>query len=359
LTSVHAFAVDPARGAFILVILAAAIGGSLILFAVRGPSLGEGARYDAVSREGGLLVNNALLVAACFTVFIGTFYPLFVDVLNGDKISVGAPYFNAVFLPFMALILLIVAPASALAWKTGKLGVALKRLWPAFAASLAAFTVALSVASPRSVIAASAVLLATLTGAGVALDFARRIKLHEKGAGARVRGLPRSYFAMCIAHVGLAVAAFGIIGASAWKLETITYAQIGDAIPLGRFQATLKAVTELDGPNYVAEAAHFDLTKDGRSLGAVVAERRFYPVRGMQTTEAGIRTSPGGDIYITIGEHQEGRGWVVRAWRHPLVIWMWVGAAMMAIGGAVGAGAFYRRPRVMTAPFAARTAAAE
>ncbi len=329
LTSVHAFAVDPARGAVILLILAATIGGSLALYAVRAPMLGEGARYEAVSREGGLLVNNMVLVAACATVFIGTFYPLFVEAATGEKLSVGAPYFNIVFPPFAALSFLIMAPAARLPWKRARLGEVLKSLWAAGLAGLAALLIAAFIASPKSAAAIVGAAAAVWAGAAMLFDFAKRAR--RTGIGK----LPRAYLAMSAAHLGVAIVAFGAIGAGAWKSETVVYAEVGDKISIAGFEATLASVDEIRGPNYAAERALFHIAQNGKASAPIIAERRFYPVRGMQTTEAGIRTGLMGDLYFAIGERND-KGYVVRAWRHPFVLCLWIGAGLMALGGMIG-----------------------
>ncbi|MDZ7627977.1 MAG: heme lyase CcmF/NrfE family subunit [Parvularculaceae bacterium] len=357
LTSVHAFATDPERGLFILLILVVFIGGALLLFALRAHAMSSDAAFNAVSREGGLLVNNVVFVASTATVFIGTFYPLFVDVVSGEKLSVGAPYFNIVFLPFMAFALLIIAPASALAWKRGNLKDAVRRVAPAALAGLAALVLALWLASPKTIAAAAGAGLAAWAGAGVIADFVRRVRLFETHAGARVAALPKSYVAMTIAHLGFAVVAIGVLGAGVWKSETIAYAREGDTISVGGFDATLTTVREVQGPNYRAEVSTFAVARDGKALPDMTAERRFYPVRGMQTTEAAIATDLGGDLYLTVGEFNAERGWVVRAWRHPLTLWMWIGAGLIAAGGLVGIGIGERR-RVAAPSSAAQAAAA-
>jgi cytochrome c-type biogenesis protein CcmF len=336
LTSVHAFAVDPARGVFILAIL------SVALFALRGPRLGEGGDYAAVSREAGLLLNNVVLVAACATVFIGTFYPLFVEVTSGPKLSVGAPYFNLVFAPFAALALLLMAPAAALSWRRGDFAAA-RSLWPAALAAGGAAIVALAIATPRALVPILILALAVWAGAGTLVDFARRIRVRDSGVWARLGALPRSAVAMAIAHFGLAVAAIGAVGAGAFKSEAVAYARPGDSVRIGTYAARLESVRASIGPNYESQAASFSILKNNRSVGAAIAERRFYPVRGTTTTEAGIRTTASGDVYLTIGEEREGKGWIVRAFRHPLILWLWIGAAVTALGGAVGAGLFGRR----------------
>jgi cytochrome c-type biogenesis protein CcmF len=357
LTSVHAFASDPARGLFILLILIVFIGGALTLFAVRGPALTSDANFSAVSREGGILINNVILVASTTTIFIGTFYPLFIDVIAGEKLSVGAPYFNLVFLPFMALALLILAPASAIAWKRGSIRDSLGRIWPAALAGAAASAVALWAAEPKNVAAAAGAGLATWAGAGVVADFIRRTRLTEKHALARVANLPKSYVAMTVAHLGFAVVAVGVLGAGVWKAETIAYAREGDVVGVGDFEMALGSVREVQGPNYAAVRATFDISRNGAALPPMTAERRFYPVRGMQTTEAAIATDLVGDLYLTVGELNPERGWVVRAWRHPLTVWMWIGAGLIALGGLVGLGVGERR-RIRTAADPAYKAAA-
>ncbi|MGF1543411.1 MAG: heme lyase CcmF/NrfE family subunit [Parvularculaceae bacterium] len=337
LTSVHAFAVDPARGAYILLILAAAVGGGLALFAFRAPALSTAARFDAVSREGGLLVNNLLLVSACAVVFIGTFYPLFVEAAVGEKLSVGAPYFNLAFTPFVFVSLAMIAPATAIAWKRGDLPATLRRLWPALAAAAAACLVALALAAPKTIAATLGTGLAVWAGAGVLLDAARRVRPRAPGALDRLRALPRSYAAMTFGHVGLAVVAVGVIGSGVWLSEEIAYVEPGGSIAVGGYEARLDAVEPLQGPNYEAAVASFTILKNERTVRRMTAERRFYPVRGMATTEAGVWTTLAGDLYLTLGERNAERGWVVRAWRRPLTVWMWIGAGLIAFGGLIGA----------------------
>ncbi len=338
LTSVHAFATDPARGLFILVILGVFIGGALMLFALRGPSLQPSGGFQPVSREGGLLLNNVIMVSACATVFVGTFYPLFVDVISGEKLSVGAPYFNLVFLPFMAVALVIISPAAALAWKRGSIKDALNRVAPAAIAAAALGGIALWISWPKNIAAALGVGLAVWTGGGALVDFSQRARLFEGRALSRFAGLPRSYVAMTIGHVGFAIVAIGVIGAGAFKSETIAYAREGDVVSVGGFDVKLTSVSEAQGPNYASEFASFEVSRDGKPLAPMTAERRFYPVRGMQTTEAAIATDLTGDLYLTIGDYNADRGWVVRAWRHPLTVWMWIGAALIALGGVFGLG---------------------
>ncbi|MEM8770665.1 MAG: heme lyase CcmF/NrfE family subunit [Pseudomonadota bacterium] len=340
LTSVHAFAVDPERGVFILAILAAVVGGSLTLFALRANTLeGEGA-FRPVSREGALLFNNVLLVAACVTVFIGTFYPLFIDIVSGERLSVGAPYFNAVFAPFTVLLLLAMAPGAMLAWKKGDLNAALRQAAPAAGVGVVLLLVALSVTWPRAAAGAIGAALAAWAAGGAVLDMAARIKLFRGGASqslSRLAGLPRSYLGMTVAHIGLGVVIVGVMGAGVWRTERVQLMSLNDAIPAGAYEARLIAVEDVQGPNYVAQAARFQIEKNGVRIRELTAERRFYPVRGMQTTEAAIWTTLRGDLYVTLGEQADAQGWAVRAFYNPFAVWMWIGAGLLGLGGIIAA----------------------
>jgi cytochrome c-type biogenesis protein CcmF len=342
LTSVHAFAVDPLRGQAILAILALTIGGAFTLFALRGPALKSEARFAAVSRESALLFNNVLLVAACAVVFFGTFYPLLVE-LQGGKISVLAPYFNVVFTPFALLILLIIAPGAALSWKKGKLRETVQRLWPAGLAAVAALALAAALYKPILLTALLAAAFGVFAIVGAVVDIAHRVDWRRPGRGARLAALPSRTIGMALAHIGLGFVTLGAVGAGAWKSETLAYVDKGQRIEIAGHRAELVDVTKGEGPNYVFERATFAVENQWKQARMISAERRFYPVRGMQTTEAGIATGPFGDLYFTIGEFKEGKGWAVRAWRHPLVFWLWFGIALTATGGVVALAPARRR----------------
>lgn len=334
LTSVHAFAVDPARGQAILAILGVTIGGAFTLYALRGPLLKSDARFATVSRESALLFNNVLLVAATAVVFFGTFYPLFVE-LQGGKISVLAPYFNVVFTPFALLAFLIMAPGAALAWKKGRLKETVGTLWPAGLVAAAALVLTAAIFTPRIVTAVLAAALAVWAIAGSLTDLARRIEPRRAGWTMRLAALPPSAKGMMLGHIGLGIIALGAVGAGAWKAETIAYVAKGGQIEVAGHTIELVDVTRGEGPNYSYERATFATQNPWRGAEMIFAERRFYPVRGMQTTEAGISTGVFGDLYLTIGEFKDGEGWAVRAWRHPLVLWLWFGIALTALGGLV------------------------
>ncbi len=338
LTSVHAFAVDPERGVVILAILAAVVGGSLTLFAFRGPQLLSTARFAPVSREGALLLNNVILVAICAMVFLGTFYPLFAEILTGAKLSVDTPYFNIMFPPFAIALFFVLGPGVVLSWKRGDLRAAFIRLWPAGLAAAAALLISFWLAAPRSAAALAGVAFAAWAGGAVFIDLARRIRLGEAAPADSLRrlgGLPRAYLGMAGAHLGLAVAAIGVVGAGAWQSEAIAYADIGDTMRVGGYDVTLQAVREEEGPNYLSETADFAVARNGRDIRTLSAERRFYPVRGMRTSEAGVWTTALGDLYFSLGERREGEGWAVHGYYKPFAVWLWAGGAMMALGGVI------------------------
>ncbi len=361
LTSVHAFAVDPARGVFILAILGVVIGGSLTLFALRGAFLTTQSTFQPVSREGAILLNNVFLVTACATVFIGTFYPLFVDIVSSERLSVGAPFFNATFLPLMAALLFVLAPGAALAWKKGDIKSGLAQLFPAMAAGVAGAVIALWLTWPKPVAAALGAGLAVWAIAGTVTDIARRTKVFSvpvRDSLTRLGGLPRSYVGMSLAHFGLAIVALGVLGAGVWRTETVRLMQIGDVVAVGAYEARLTEVVHSEGPNYVTEVAQFEILKGGRQVREMSAERRFYPVRGMQTTEAAIWTTLAGDVYLTLGEESQVGGWAVRAFFNPLVIWMWIGSGIIALGGVVAAGERAFAPRGRRISTASTTAGA-
>jgi cytochrome c-type biogenesis protein CcmF len=337
LTSVHAFAVDPTRGVFILMILAAAIGGALTLYAARAGALEATGGFSSVSRESALIANNVLLLAACAVVFLGTFYPLFVEVLTGEKLSVGAPYFNTVFTPIAMLALFLAAAGTLMPWKKASLKNTGRRLTYAAAAALGAAVIVLVIADRSRAAGAGAMALAAWLGAGALTDIGARVKLFRAPMGdslSRAASLPRAAWGAALAHLGIAIFALGAAGTSIWKSEEIALMAEGDTVSLAGYEVTLTGVRELQVANYLAERAQFEAAKGGETV-SLVAERRFYPVEGTQTTEAGIRARAFGDLYITIGENTSGAGWPVRLMFHPFVGALWWGAGLAALGGAL------------------------
>jgi cytochrome c-type biogenesis protein CcmF len=334
LTSVHAFAVDPDRGLFILGILAFFIGGSLALFAWRAPMLRQGGVFAPVSREGALVLNNLFLSTACATVFIGTLYPLALEALTGAKISVGPPFFNATFIPVMIPLLLLLPFGQVLAWKRGDiLGVA-QRLAAVVGISflltilIFAFTIGGPVAAPLGIGLGIFVLLGSFNeiltrawGDGVPASVALR----------RAIGLPRSTWGTVLAHAGVGISVIGI-AATAWSTERIVSMRIGDIEPVGGYTARLDAVFPRTGPNYNEDVARFTILRDGRDLGSLETMKRLYPARNMPTTEAGIRTFGMSQVYISVGDLQPDGSLGMRLYYKPFILLIWIGTVIMAAG---------------------------
>ena len=373
LTSVHSFATDPTRGAFILVILVIAIGGSLALYAWRAPTLKTGGLFAPVSREGALVLNNLLLATSCATVFIGTLYPLFLEGLGGAKVSVGPPFFNATFVPLMVPLLGAMAVGPLLAWKRANLGAALRKLWLPASAALAAMLFALVFASPAPLLAYAGVAIAAMLAASTLLEFAARagaFKRGDVGAFRRAFNLPRATWGTTIAHFGVAVCVAGIVVSSAWQSEVIRQLKPGESIDIAGWRITFMSTALTQGPNYAARRALFEARAGSGAAITLQPAKRYYPSTGAVTTEAAIRTSGFGDLYVTISDPSEGAAqggnprflfeapadaaWAVRITYNPLVPWIWIGAGIMALGAAVSLSD--RRLRV-GAPSRARIAA--
>jgi len=336
LTSVHAFATDPERGFFILVLLAVAIGGSLLLFALRAPALKAGGLFAPVSREGAMVINNLFLAAACAAVFLGTLYPLFLEAIDGSKVSVGPPFFNATFVPLMVPLVFLMAVGPMLPWKRGDLAGALARLKLAALGAVAAGLVAWYVSNGGPVLAVAALGLAAWLFVGSLVEWADRVKLFRarpRESWARARSLPRAAHGMTLAHAGIAVAMAGMIGSSVWKSEVVTNLRPGESIEVAGYSLLFEGVGRLKGPNYTADRARFTVTRDGDEVAVMFPEKRVYDVRAMPTTEAAIRTTFLADLYAVIGDADGQGGWTVRVYHEPLVPWIWLGCLLMVAGG--------------------------
>jgi cytochrome c-type biogenesis protein CcmF len=353
LSSVHAFAVDPARGVFILGLLLLAIGGSLTLYAVRAPALQGGGLFAPISREGGLVLNNLLLATAAATVLLGTLYPLFMDAVGGAKISVGPPFFNRTFLPLMTPLLIAMAIGPHLAWKRGDLRAAMQRLWVAFAAAAVVVLGGLWMAGFTPVLAILGLGLAAWIAAGVLAEWAERVRLFRLPAGDSLRraaGLPRAAYGMTLAHFGMAVLVAGV-SASAFEQETIETLRPGEHITVAGYELRLREVLRVPGPNFTAEEAVIEVRRDGVVLDTMHPQRRLFTVQRMTTAVTAIRTGLAADLYLALGEGDDATGWTVRAYHKPIVSWIWLGAVVMALGGVVSltdrrwrVGAAARRP---------------
>jgi cytochrome c-type biogenesis protein CcmF len=338
LTSVHAFAQDPARGVFILALIAIATGGALTLFAVRVGALKDGSPFSLISREAGLTLNNALLSVLTFTVFLGTFYPLVVDTIGGDKISVGPPYYNRTFVPIVTPLLIAMAIGPALKWKRDELRTALVKLRFAIAAAVVAFLAVVVLSSWRDALAASFLAIAAWLVVGSFLMFTQRIRLGSAPFETSLRlarTTPRAFYGLVISHAAMGLLVAGVAGMSAWAAEKIDTMRPGQTIVLSGYVLKLRSVKEAPGPNYEAERALFDVTRKGHLVTHLVTERRFFPVRRQQTTSAGIRTNLISNLYVALGDSDNAGGWTVRFYYHPFVPLIWIGALLMALGGFV------------------------
>jgi cytochrome c-type biogenesis protein CcmF len=339
LTSVHSFAADPERGVFILILLIIAIGGSFSLFAWRGPEIKTGGLFKPVSREGGLLLNNLLLTTATAVVLLGTLYPLFIDALDLGKVSVGAPFFEAVFIPIMIPLVLVMAMGPYMSWKRADLLLTLKKMAVPLGLFAAGIIGTYMVKPDTTFLAAFGIGLAVWLGAGSLGEFFNRIKLFRAPLGEslkRMGMLPRASWGMTLAHFGLAIGIVGMVGASAWKVESIQVLKPGESIDVSGYTYTFDGVREAEGPNYAALRGTFTVTKGDEVIVVLRPEKRVYHVTKRPTTEAAIHTMVSGDLYAVVGDPSgdEG-GFVTRLYFNPLVVWMWIATIIMVIGGVV------------------------
>jgi cytochrome c-type biogenesis protein CcmF len=358
LTSVHAFATDPTRGVFILAILVLFIGGSLALFALRAPMLKQGGLFAPVSREGALVLNNLFLVSACATVFIGTLYPLALEALTGEKISVGAPFFNATFAPLFVPLLIAVPFGPLLAWKRGDvLGVA-QRLVGAAAIGVITVAVVFAMEGGGPILVPFAVGLALYVIAGALMEIVERtglLKVPVATAFARARGLPRSTWGAAFAHAGLGITLLGVIGETQWSLERIAELKPGQSISIRRYDLHFDGVSTRQGPNYRDLAAHFTVRRHGELIGVMEPAKRSFPSRGTAVTQTALMTRGVSQLYLSLGDPNPDGSLAVRLYYKALVLLIWLGAVVMVIGGALSLSD--RRLRV-GAPRPARSKAA-
>jgi cytochrome c-type biogenesis protein CcmF len=336
LTSVHAFASDPERGVFILGILVFFIGGALALFALRAGALPVGGLFSPISREGALVLNNLLLSASCATVVIGTLYPLVLEAVTGEKISVGAPFFNTVLIPIALPLALLMPIGQMLPWKRGDLPAALQRLRIAFAVGVVAAAVfGWWQGTPFLSIVTAGIAIYLVVGA--VSDIAQRAAFRASSFGAavsRLFGLPLSAWGTSIAHAGMGLTLLGL-AATGWGVENIISMQPGDDYDVGPYKIRIEAISPRDGPNYSEVYADMTVRSGDATLAHIEPAKRFYRARKMQRSEAGIVTIGLGQVYAAIGDtHPDGTVDARLYWK-PLVTLIWIGALIMAFGGAL------------------------
>jgi cytochrome c-type biogenesis protein CcmF len=338
LTSVHAFAVDPARGIFILAIMGVFIGGALTLFAWRAPLLSQGGLFAPISREGALVLNNLLLTTACAAVFVGTLYPLALDAITGDKISVGAPFFNLTFAPLIVPLLIAVPFGPLLAWKRGDLLAAAQRLMAAAIVALIAIVIVAAVQQKGPWLAPLGIGVGMWLIMGALTDIAYRAKLPEASraeAWRRLCNLPRSAYGTALAHAGLGVAVIGIVATTAWRSEAILAMKPGDTADIAGYTLLFEGIEDRQGPNYRERAALLEVSRNGAAVTELTPSKRAFSVEKSATTEAGIHVSWHGDLYAVLGDQLKDGAYSVRLYFNPLVRFIWLGALIMFLGGAV------------------------
>ena len=334
LTSVHAFATDPRRGIFILSFLVVVIGASLLLFAWRAPKIGLGGRFDLLSRESLLLSNNVLLSVAAASVFIGTLYPLFMDALGQGKLSVGPPYFHAVFVPLMVPMVLMMGLGPLARWKKFSAPeLAMRVRWVFGSALLIALLLPLAMGRWSAMVALG-LLLAFWIVASVLLS------LRERMAGRgnfiqRMRSQSLSYYGMQFAHLGVAVFIIGVTMVKGYETERDVRMDVGDTVQAGSYEFRFDGVTEIQGPNYVSAQGRVSVSKNGKPVTDLYPEKRQYNVSGMPMTEAAVSAGLLRDLYVSLGEPiPDSKGaWAVRVYIKPFVDWIWAGCLLMVLGG--------------------------
>ena len=335
ITSVHAFASDPARGTFLLVILLIMVGGALTLYAFRAAAMEAKGIFGLVSREGALVFNNILLAVSAFVVFIGTIWPLVAEMITGRVVSVGPPFFNSAFIPFMVALAVVLPIGSIVAWKRGVMKKATQPLWPVLVLALAFAALAFAVQTGRSALAPVGIALGVWLIGGAFVDL--WIRTGREGIAYRLQRmlrLPRADWGKAIAHAGLGVTFIGISAMTAWQVEDIRTTRVGESFDVAGYTVTVKSVETIAGPNYTSDMGTFEVVHRGRTY-VLYPEKRYYPVAAMPTTEAGIHNGLWRDLYVVVGDMQGTDSYAVRTYIKPFASWIWAGAILMAIGGMV------------------------
>lgn len=338
LTSVHAFAVDPDRGVFILALLIIATGGALALYALRSGKIAHGASFELESREAGLVLNNVMLVVSTATVFLGTFYPLVIDAMTGDKITVGPPYFEMTFGPIMAVLILFMAVAPLMKWRSDSWQ-RLRKTLLIMAAISVPVVIAVAVFG-GAVFGAIGIGLAVWLCVGTFANYGRKLRIgHEKSSAAnlikRFALLPGATHGFALAHIGLAVCTIGVVSMGVWSDEEVDRLKLGESISLSGYEFRLEAVDRAQGPNFVSETGRVVIERNGNQVAQLNPEQRMYPVERNNTTEGAMEIGATRILYAAKGEGNPDDGWIISVYYHPMVIWIWIGALMMAFGGFV------------------------
>lgn len=338
LTSVHAFAVDPSRGVAILGIMFLFTGGGLALFALRAKDLRRGGIFAPISREGALIVNNLLLTVSCATVLFGTLYPLGLEAVTGEKISVGAPYFNLTFGALMIPLMLIMPFGPLLAWKRGDIQGVMQRLMAAAGIALFVGLATFALAYRGPWMAPPLLAVGVYVVLGALTEWGSRVRIQDRDWSAMMRragGLPRSAYGTLFGHMGVGLMLMGIIGTTAWQSEVVKGMLPGDTIAVAGYTLRLDGVAPRRGPNYQETVAQMTVTRGTTLVAVLDPAKRLYDQPKQPTTEAGIYNALHGDLYVTLGDPQPDGSLAVRAYFNPLVRLIWIGTIVMAIGGLI------------------------
>ncbi len=336
LTSVHAFATDPGRGLFILIYLIVVIGGALLLFALRAPTVGLGEKFDVVSRESMLLANNVVLVAAAGSVLLGTLYPLLMDSLGAGKISVGPPYFDAVFVAIMAPGLFLMGLGPLAKWKKASLPEIGTRLRVAAVISVFSALLIPFAMGKITLMTAVGVFLGIWVVSTTLILLRNRIKTRQAATPTlleNIKGIPLAFYGMLLAHLGIGVFILGVTLVKGYESEQDVRMEVNDVAKVGNLSFLFKGVQEIAGPNYLSSQGTFSVLSNSKEITVLHPEKRFYPVQGSVMTEADIQPGVVKDLYVSLGEPLENGAWSVRIYIKPFVQWIWAGAIIMALGG--------------------------
>ncbi|MBL6425946.1 MAG: heme lyase CcmF/NrfE family subunit [Maritimibacter sp.] len=334
ITSVHAFANDPERGVFILMILGVFTGGALTLFAVRASAMEAKGIFGMVSRESALVFNNILLAVSAIVVFIGTIWPLVAEMFFDRQLSVGAPFFEAAFTPFMVVLAIILPFGALMPWKRAKLGKLVRPLVPAMVLAVAVALLAWSIQTERTILGPVGFLLGVWLVGGAATDLWSRLgRGPVSGRFGRMLRLPRADWGRVTAHAGLGVIFMGISGLMAWQVEDIRVANSAEPFEVADLTLMIREIRQVEGPNYLSTTADIVVSKNGEEVALLHPEKRVYPVQAMPTTEAAIDNGFWRDIYVVIGDPQDNGGYAVRTFIKPFANWIWAGSLIMALGG--------------------------
>ena len=350
LTSVHAFANDPSRGLFILALLGITVGVSLLIFALRAPRMSANAGFSWLSRDALLLINNILLVIMTITVLMGTLYPLILDALGLGKISIGAPYFNSLFVPLTVMLCAFMGLGPVARWKQMPGRELFRRL---LGAGLAALAIAVSIPflynGQWNVAVALGLVAALWVVLGVVRDLFDKVQ-NASSALVGLRKLTPSYWGMVVGHVGLAVTIVGVVMVSNYAMERNVRLDIGEQVDLGGYDFTLTELGERRGPNFLADTATIEVAREGRIVTTLYPEKRLYIARGQPMTDVALDPGLLRDLYVAMGEELDDGSWAMRLQVKPFVRWLWLGALLMASGGVLAvADRRYRRRRAAAA----------